>query len=451
MWWLFSAFVLASGGGMLGAFHWESKRLRALRDIVELCGLRVVSISRPAALRSKITASAGPVAARIKGSRKRDYGIQVMVTFPGPPGFSGVRIRRETFRLPGAREIEVGDPAFDSRFYVEGPSRLLSVLLDAETRRLLAEVNTCGQLEIYRGELRVETFDPHLASVLSLLLEIARRFAETGNVAERLAGNARHDPQPGVRLRNLLILSREFPGEAGTVEVLRSACADPSPQIRLRAAMELGAEGYPVLVELAESLENDACSAQAIVRLGRELPFERVRTLLAQTLRSRRIPQARACLEVLGTSGEPEALDVLEKVLAIEKGELAAVAALALGATGSAAAEPPLLPALRRERADIRVAAANALARVGTAAAVLPLKEAAEGATDDPELRRATRQAIAEIQSRLQGASPGQLSLAGAEAGQLSLPQAEAGQLSLATDAAGQLSLPAGEAGPPPA
>ena len=93
------------------------------------------------------------------------------------------------------------------------------------------------------------------------------------------------------------------------------------------------------------------------------------------------------------------------------------------------------------------MAAASALGRVGSSAAVLPLKEAAESFSHDPELRRATRQAIAGIQSRVQGASPGQLSLAGAEAGQLSLAEAEAGQLSLAADPAGQVSLATAEPG----
>jgi hypothetical protein len=72
---------------------------------------------------------------------------------------------------------------------------------------------------------------------------------------------------------------------------------------------------------------------------------------------------------------------------------------------------------------------------------VLPLKETAERFESDPDLSRATRQAIAEIQSRLPGASPGQLSLAGAEVGQLSLAQGDAGQLSLVNDPGGQLSL----------
>ena len=78
----------------------------------------------------------------------------------------------------------------------------------------------------------------------------------------------------------------------------------------------------------------------------------------------------------------------------------------------------------------------------GSAAAVLQLEEAAESFSHDPEFVLATRQAIAEIQSRLPGASPGQLSLAGIETSQLSPAQAEASRLSLATDPAGQLSLP---------
>ena len=105
------------------------------------------------------------------------------------------------------------------------------------------------------------------------------------------------------------------------------------------------------------------------------------------------------------------------------------------------AAEPPLILALQREQADLRVAAANALARVGSAPSVLPLKEVAEHSWLDREFHRAARQAIAEIQARLQGASPGQLSLAGGEAGQLSLADAEAGQLSLVNDTGGQLSF----------
>ena len=81
----------------------------------------------------------------------------------------------------------------------------------------------------------------------------------------------------------------------------------------------------------------------------------------------------------------------------------------------------------------MRVAAAAALGQVGSAAAVLPLKELGAHGNATTSERRAARQAIAEIQYRAHGASPGQLSLAEGDAGALSLAGDDpAGRVSLA-------------------
>ncbi|MFY9821795.1 MAG: HEAT repeat domain-containing protein [Thermoanaerobaculia bacterium] len=353
---------------------------------------------------------------RIESARNLEYSIQVAVVVSGLPGFSDVRIRRELRNpLPWVREIEVGDEPFDSTFYIGGPMRLVCALLDAETRRLLVGVNAECRLELVGGELQAETSDMQLSHVLPRLVDLGRRFSQSRDVARRLTRNARRDPAAGVRLQNLLLLVRESPGNPSVVKALRRACSDSSPKIRLWAARELGAEGRDALMQLAGSEEDEDCSAQAVSALGLELPFERTNAILVQALRGRHIQTARACLEALGRSG------------------------------AAAAAEPPLIQALQHENAEVQVAAANGLGRLGSATAVLPLKEAAARSPRDQEIGRATRQAIAEIQSRLQGASRGQLSLAEAKVGQLSLAQAEAGQLSLATDPAGQLSLPPGE------
>jgi hypothetical protein len=83
-------------------------------------------------------------------------------------------------------------------------------------------------------------------------------------------------------------------------------------------------------------------------------------------------------------------------------------------------------------------AIAEALGRVGTAAAVVPLRTMASRYPYDLGLRRASRQAIAEIQSRLTGATPGQLALADGDAGQLSLAdEGLEGQVSLAAESEG--------------
>lgn len=426
--------LLALFGALFGVLvlsgNWDQRdhRLLGWQKAAESCGLQVLSNRRPLEARTELVT----VWIETYGDKQRS--TQVMVVVPGPPDFTTVRIRPEPLFSWG-REIEVGDLHFDTIFLIEGPAPLVFALLHAETRRLLLQVSTTSPVEISSGVLLARMADEKLSDLLPLLVAAGQRLAQSMDVPRRLAENAKGDPTPAVRLNNLLLLIREFPGEPETVEALRAASADPSPEIRLRAAKEMDAEGRDVLFELAESLVDDSVSAEAVSILDRELPFERARAILDQALRTRRLRTAQACLEAIGQSGDATAVGVLEKVMAQEEGELAAAAARILGATGSPAAEPWLIQALRREPAGLQVAAANALGRVGSVAAVPPLQEVAERSWLDLELRRATRQAIAEIQSRLPGASPGQLSLAGAEAG----------QLSLAADPAGQVSLSGGE------
>jgi HEAT repeat protein len=409
-------------------------RLQGWQKAAESCGLQVMSNRRPLEARTEL------VTVWIETCGDKQRSTQVMVVVPGPPDFTTVRIRPEPLFSWG-REIEVGDLHFDTIFFIEGPAPLVFAVLNAETRRLLLRVSTTSHVEISSGSLLARMADEKISDLLPLLVDAGQRLARSMDVPRRLAENAKGDPAPGVRLNNLLLLIRELPGEPETVEAIRAALTDPSPEIRLLAAKELGAEGREVLVGVAESLVDDPVSAEAVSILDRELPFERARAILDQALRTRRLRTAQACLEAIGQRGDATAVGVLEKVMAQEEGELATAAARALGATGGPAAEPWLIQALRREPAGLQVAAANALGRVGSVAAVPLLQEAAERSRLDLELRRATRQAIAEIHSRLPGASRGQLSLAGSEAGQLSLTADPAGQLSLPSREPGQLSL----------
>jgi hypothetical protein len=421
------------GSSLLVLYLLGLESLRDWKAAAELCGLQDVEISW---VTRKVKARAGEIEVRIEVSGEKHRPARIVVAVPGPPGFRDVSIRGAPL---SRKAFEIGDPSFERRFVVEGPGPLVTALLDAETRRLLSRFGS--PLWLSSGELLTHVTDLQIFDVLPGLLEISRRFARPLDIPRRLAENALQDPKPGVRLQNLRLLILELPKDPRTAWALREACSDSSPEIRLRAAKEMGAEGRGVLLELAERLKDDAISAKAVSSLGRELPFENTTAILKRALRLRRLRTACACMESIGRSGAA-AVDVLASVLKRRKGKLAVAAARALGATGSQAAEPPLIQALQRDQEDLRRAVAEALGRVGSAAAVLPLQEAAESSRLDLELRQAARQAIAEIQSRLQGAAPGQLSLAGAEAGQLSLAQAEAGQLSLIDDPAGRLSLP---------
>jgi len=442
---IFTLGTLIAAGGLwrLNRHLNRRRRLEDWQHAATSRGLEVEEVSRNSARQLKLVTRAGPLEVRIEEVRGLRRSLQVVVVVPALADFSDVRIRREYRRaVSGLREFESGDRIFDRMFDIAGSPRHVCALLDAKARALLIHEAAKCRLEIVAGEIRAPMYDSQLSDVLPGLLDLGHLFSQPRDVTLCLQENARQDPIPKVRLQNLLLLVREFPGEPGTVEELRRACSDSSPKVRLWAARELGAEGRDVLRQLAASPQDDDCSAQAISALGLELPFEDARAILGQAMEGRHVQTACAALEVLGRYGTATAIDDLARVTTQERDELAVAATRALGMTGNAAAELPLISALWYGTMAVRVAAANGLGRLGSTAAVLPLKETAKRSAYNSDLLKAIRQAIAEIQLRLlPGASPGQLSLAGSEAGQLSLAPAGAGQLSLAEDQAGRLSL----------
>jgi len=425
--------AVAGGCGILvgGRGLKRRRRLQDWRRALEGAGLEVGKgggVWSPQRL--MLQGKAGTLEVRIESTRDQEKDVRLAILVPGPPDFPQVKIRRELHRL-FRREIEVGDEKFDDGFYVAGPPLLVRALLDAKMRRLLIRANARHEISIVDGELRVSLSDAQIRGFLPFFLDLARLLAQPLDPVASLARNVRRDPASGVRLHNLLLLIRELPDHPATAEALHSALTDVSPQVRLCAAKEMGEAGRDVLLALAALKKDDALSAEAVTALGRHLSFEQARKLLGSALVKRRTRTAGACLDRLGQSREMVDFDMLAKAMKNEQGDLAVVAAIALGATGKSAAEPLLIQALQREHRDLRIAAAKALGRLGSTVAVLPLQEAAERSPLNLDLRKATRQSIAEIQTRLAGASPGQLSLA----------EAEAGQLSLAVDPAGQLSI----------
>ncbi len=318
-------------------------------------------------------------------------------------------------RVLGIQEVVVGAPDFDAEVYVQGREPVVFALLDVETRRLVAHLlsgkiavpqaaDASVHASIAEGVLRTELAhfgfrsDYRIPSVLLSLLVFARRLVPPSDLASRIAGNLRHETEPGVRRKALVTLRREFPTHPATRETLLALRRDPSAEVRLEAGIGLGEEGRPILLALASSeTAPESCSAAAVTALGEALPRTEVEAILRHALEAGRLATAVACVEALGRPGATEA-------------------------------EPALLEALRHPDAAVALAAAGALGRAGTVVAVGPLheleaRETSAGAT--------VRRAVAEIQSRLTGASPGQLSLAGSEAGALALVEAETGRLSL--------------------
>ncbi len=392
-------------------------------------------------------------ALEVRISQSGDHAV-LRVTIAGD---SGLTLRAESLATElekklGAREMTIGDEAFDREVYVLGASEIAYAVLDATTRQLVRDmlarrirVGARGtapldaDVSVRDGDL-VAVFSPgmdddamrsELSYGLVGLLDVARRLARPRNPLQRIVANLAAEPRWEVRLAQVELLAHK--AHAGFVrEALKAACLDPSVDVRVRAAIALGDEGHATLIEVVSADEIfDAAAARAVDALGDALPIERVSAILSNALRKRFTDTAHACIAALGARGGPSAVDQLAAALALETSPLAVSAARGLGATGAAAAEEPLVRALVNDDTAIAVAAAEALGAVGSAHAVPALKDAA--AASSSELRRAARHAIVAIRSRLTGATPGQLSIADGAGGALSVADVDpAGRVSMA-------------------
>ncbi len=357
-------------------------------------------------------------------------------------GEPGLLLRRKTALEPRSEpgDVLTGDPVFDNEVRVQGNAQLALAVLDAAVRPRLAEllrghVESPGRAPVTVSALtfeasvlevwieksglvaRAEKLSDQLAGVLAGVIEVARRLVAPLDLAERLAENLRREPETGVRLQIVQRLG-ELPQELAAHKALRAARGDRSDEVRLQAALAVGEEGVETLLVLVRKSKDDGTAARAVAALGERLPPAEAEAALLRALETGLGATARACLEALGRRGGPE----LERLL---------------------------LRALAGDDPVVAVFAAAALGRVGTVEAVAALRE--EASIWRPELRKAARQAIAEIQARLTGAQAGQLSLAASEAGALSLAQNEPGSLSLAETEPGRLSVhPAAPAQPSP-
>ncbi len=400
-------------------------------------------------VQSRLSIAGNPQLSGLAGRRRVSLerlstGDKLHVTKVTIAGHSGISLRLQEARgrlekWLDEREIELGDEVFDSEVEVHGPADRVRALLDAETRTIVRgmlhnrlelpgrpAVTVRGPVSIEYGDLYAhlpENPPPppsELVEVVGALLVVAERFERPASLSERLARSIESEPQWRVRLRGLELLATSYPNDRATAEALRRGLADEVPEVRLQAAIALGDEGRATLLEIASAEDvEDATAAHAIDVLGDRFPADAALAVLRHALRRRRLHTADACIQLLGRVGGETATPVLCRVLVVETGQLAVAAAQALKKCAGPEAEEALLEALGHGEPDLAVPVLEALGRCGSAGAVLPIQEAAEDAGDD--VRRAARQAVATIQSRLPGASPGQLSLAGGEVGQLSL------------------------------
>jgi hypothetical protein len=334
-------------------------------------------------------------------------------------------------------DIATGDERFDAAVVVRGPASRALALLDEETRHRVTELVRAGG-KVKDGVVSIALHrrfrdGEALSGFVQQLVAVAERLAQPDPTVERLAALARFDAVSGTRHRCLQELIGSHSGDPLTDMALRSALADRTPEVRLLAAVALGDAGLDCLREIvASGGTSPEVARSAVEALGERLPEEVALARLEMAVRAGHERLVRVLVERFGPSTSRQGVARLARQLRDDApAETAAACARALGRTGSAVAAPPLVAALARNDAGVRAAAAEALGKVGTVESIAALREAASGNLMSPSVRRAAAAAIAEIQSRLTGAAPGQLALSRGEVGSLALADRAEGDLAL--------------------
>lgn len=414
---------LLAVGGVVLAFVGTAELSRFLR--VRAGGADLLGLARDAGLTLTATRRDHRVHARHEGldvwlgPRAEGGGTRLEIR-PIAPALAAWRVVGIETRLAG---VETGDPDFDATVRFDGPALLVRALLDAETRAVALEAFLAdSSVAVKNGVLTADfgsAWGP--GQVVSpdrirRLVAIGARLQAPADPVPRLAEIARTDAGHVVRRSAIAVLSGHAAQHPATREAQRAACADADPSVRLAGARHLGSGGVSVLEELATASDvPDDVAAQAIALLGARLGLEALRAIVADAVPARPL-SACAALELMGDRGAEAAPAIAAALERAAAGPVALAAVQAIARTKAPSQLPALAAALGSDAA-VAFAAAEALARVGTVDCVTALR-AAEGRR---ELARVAREAVAAIQARVRGASPGQLALAAPEDGRLSV------------------------------
>lgn len=262
---------------------------------------------------------------------------------------------RSVKRLFVPADVRTGDADFDKHVQLSGNAPSISAAMTQSAREVLLDYVRRG------GSVRdgvVAHSEPWKASssratttrILDMVA-VAETLSLGGrSVPEALAHNVGTEADAQVRRRNLDLLLDDYPGHAATRGAGQQAANDPDADVRLLAAIALGPEGGPAVIEGLRGAEASAESIRRAVRW-------------------------------LATRGR------------------------------STAVEDVLLQLLNHSDGAVKLEAAVALGAVGTLAAVESLLAVTETLLAGADLKRAAQLSIATIQSGLKDAEAGRLTV----------------------------------------
>lgn len=213
-----------------------------------------------------------------------------------------------------------GDDDLDRRFGSGGQPHAVAAMLHERAREALRS-SRIERLSVNHDRLVVDGFwvplFPHglpmLLDQLRSAIALAHALPYDGTPSERVRENAEHDPNPTVRLRNLILVRGE--------ETARMALADPDPMLRVVGAAYLSAFDEIVESDAVRALEattnrtvlEAALAAMEEIGTQRSIQAIRKKRRHIQKLSRRWRETIAAIQERLGSDGEGD-LSLLEEV-----------------------------------------------------------------------------------------------------------------------------------------
>ncbi len=213
-----------------------------------------------------------------------------------------------------------GDDDLDRRFGSGGQPHAVAAMLHESARATLRS-STVERLSVTNDRIVVDGFWvplfprglPTLVDQLRCAIALAHALPFEGTASERVAENAENDPNPTVRLRNLILVRGE--------ETARMALADPDPMLRVVGAAYLSAFDEIVESDAVRALETTAdrtvleaaLAAMEVIGTQRSIQAIRKKRRHIQKLSRRWRETIAAIQERLGSDGEGD-LSLLEDV-----------------------------------------------------------------------------------------------------------------------------------------
>jgi len=327
---------------------------------------------------------------------------------------------------------KTGDPEFDQLYELELGSKTVAYLNKRARQALISLARSeAFCVDVSSDMISLSTEGPSFSAkqirkAIAQAMVFNDEILRPGSLTEIVAGNIAQTSNPHIRLTNLKILVNSCPDDPDAQTILEATVADQNYDICLLAATHLKVDSSKHLIKILEDGDDDQVG-RAISLLIRRGSLESSRVLREALTRRKHIV---LIMDALARVVDLKAVDAIVSILHEDDMNYDDKRAAydALSKLAPEKVKHLFLDLLDESDHELLTIAARALGSCGTVDDVERLHRAMENATKK-SVRRSLEQAIAEIQSRIEGADAGWLDVADSDGqvGALSLEEAKQG------------------------